>query len=152
MKIADFNALVRDYLDTFCLADWRWKFDNAKVRAGLCNSKTKTLSFSRHYVKLNDEALVRNTILHEIAHALVGTGRGHGVHWRAAARFIGCTAQRCYNSNVVKMPVRPYIGRCPNCKREQRRHKRQDVACGRCCKRFNGGRYDARFKITYTRI
>ena len=38
---------------------------------------------------------VRDTILHEIAHAIVGPGHGHDAVWQTAERRIGCTPKRC---------------------------------------------------------
>ena len=38
---------------------------------------------------------IRDTLLHEIAHAIVGPGHGHDALWQTAARRIGCTAKRC---------------------------------------------------------
>jgi predicted SprT family Zn-dependent metalloprotease len=47
--------------------DFRWQ--NKKVSLGTC-SYEKTNSLSKWYVELNDEEELRDTILHEIAHAL----------------------------------------------------------------------------------
>ena len=38
---------------------------------------------------------IRDTLLHEIARAIVGPGHAHDAVWRTAARRIGCTAKRC---------------------------------------------------------
>ena len=54
--------------------EWRLEFDRACERAGLCDFTRKTISLSRHFVELNLVDDVVNTILHEIAHALVGSG------------------------------------------------------------------------------
>lgn len=91
---------------------WTFKFDGAERRMGLCSYGPKSISISRHYANAATEAEVRNTILHEIAHALVGpyevdrnnriisqNGRmkksGHGYQWKSKARSIGCTGDRC---------------------------------------------------------
>src|SRR5579863_215702 len=46
---------------------WGFIFDRAKTRAGCCHYRRHQISLSKHYVALNTEADVRNTILHEIA-------------------------------------------------------------------------------------
>ena len=61
---------------------WRFKFDRARLRAGQCRYRSKTITLSKHYVALNvttrpEEVL--DTILHEIAHALAGGRHGHDV-------------------------------------------------------------------------
>ena len=40
--------------------------------------------------------VIKNTILHEIAHAIVGYGvSAHGSEWKRMAMSIGCNGQRC---------------------------------------------------------
>ncbi|MBC7762064.1 MAG: hypothetical protein H7201_09775 [Candidatus Saccharibacteria bacterium] len=91
---------------------WTFKMDRATVRLGLCQFGPKVISLGAVYVESADEAAVRDIILHEIAHALVGayvltpTGRvvhnrqghatkiGHGWQWKIQAREIGCSGQR----------------------------------------------------------
>ena len=36
-----------------------------------------------------------DTLLHEIAHAIVGPGHAHDAVWQTAARRIDCKAKRC---------------------------------------------------------
>ena len=38
---------------------------------------------------------IRDTLLHEIAHAIVGLGHRHDAVWQTAAWRIGCTAPTC---------------------------------------------------------
>lgn len=82
------------------LTDWRFEWDRAKTRAGACYHSQRKITMSSHYVSLNDQKNVINTILHEIAHALVGPGHGHDRVWQAKARSIGCDAKRCTNAET----------------------------------------------------
>ena len=56
--------------------DWQFKFDNSKRRFGQCVYGRKyglpyhMIKLSKPLVALNSEEQVRDTILHEIAHAL----------------------------------------------------------------------------------
>ena len=70
---------------------WSFRFDRAQKRLGLCTYRTRTISVGEVYAAAADEADVRDTILHEIAHALVGSSHGHGPVWKAKARELGCT-------------------------------------------------------------
>lgn len=115
---------------------WSFRFDRSKVRFGRCSYSTKEISLSQHLVELNDEEEVRETILHEIAHALAPRGAGHNAAWRAVARSIGCNAKRCYGDEVVR-PQPKYKGTCPGCKRVIYRHRRTRIACGRCTPVFD---------------
>jgi hypothetical protein len=54
---------------------------------------------------------VRETILHEIAHALAGPRAGHGPRWRAIAHRIGSTGERCVSAQAPRV-AGPWVGTC----------------------------------------
>jgi predicted SprT family Zn-dependent metalloprotease len=70
MRLETAETLARKLMAKHKLKGWRFSFDNAVSRCGACWNDTNTITLSRHYVALNDLAEVRDTILHEIAHAL----------------------------------------------------------------------------------
>jgi len=117
--------------------DWTFQFDNARRRFGVCRYGSKTISISRSLTDLNDESRVRDTLLHEIAHALVGKGTGHGLTWRLKAEEIGCNAQRCYKSDDVNLAPSPWIGTCPNGHEFARHRVGRKSSCSRCSRGFN---------------
>ena len=121
--------------------NWYFEFDNAKRRFGCCNYRYKRISLSKELVQLNDEARVKNTILHEIAHALVGRGHGHDHVWKAKAREIGCDGNRCYSSETTITPEANYQATCPKCGHVHKRHKRPRTnslqSCGKCSRVFD---------------
>lgn len=145
-KNAKLLALKLMHMHGLIKAGWDFKFDNAKIRFGLCNYRTKVISLSRHLVKLNDEAATIDTLLHEIAHALVGHKHGHNRVWRTKAREIGCNGMRCHTHETV---APKYTGHCPSCKREIKKHRRNAVACGKCCRLYNGGRFKHEYLIVW---
>lgn len=110
---------------------WQFKFDRAKRRFGLCSYKRQTISLSLHLTLLNDEEHVKDTIIHEIAHALAPRGAHHGPEWKAVARSLGHSGERCY-SDAVEAPAHTWIGTCPYCGLEIQRHRRRQIACRRC--------------------
>ena len=116
--------------------DWSFGFDRSKVRFGKCDYGKKRISLSRHLVEANGIAAVRETILHEIAHALAPRGAGHGPVWRALAQSIGCNGSRCYGSEVAR-PKPKFRGTCPGCRRVIFRHRRTAIACGQCAPTYN---------------
>lgn len=118
---------------------WYFEFDSAKKRFGSCNYRDKKITLSKPLTELNDEARVKNTILHEIAHALC-IGEGHNKIWKAKAKEIGCDGSRCFSSKEVATPESKYIATCSGCNHE---HKRDRItkgirySCQYCDSKFN---------------
>ncbi len=77
---------------------WTGGLDAALRRLGLCTYGRKRITLSRHLTTLNGEAEVRDTILHEIAHALAweehGVNCGHDARWQRIAARIGARPER----------------------------------------------------------
>lgn len=126
MKLEDAQALADELMERYWykLDGWKFDFDNAKRRCGSTRFNTKTITLSRHFVSLNDEAAVRETILHEIAHAIAGQvgDRGHGRLWKGIARQIGARPERC--ASDVEMPQGNVEGVCADdCKARHNRHR-----------------------------
>ena len=112
------------------LKGWRLTLDHARRRAGQCDYRTKTISLSRHYVRYAEKAHIKDTILHEIAHALVGPHHGHDAIWRQKAREIGCTATRCH---TLEFSTARWVMRCPKGCFEVARHRRKsNMVCATC--------------------
>jgi predicted SprT family Zn-dependent metalloprotease len=98
-------------------AGWTFKFDHARRRFGSCRPRSRAITLSRPLTLLNGDDQVRDTILHEIAHALT-PGDGHGPQWKAKCREIGARPQRCYTDADVSSPPRkpaPYRIGCVPC-------------------------------------
>lgn len=112
------------------LIDWRLTLDNARRRAGQCDFSKKTISLSRLYISHADLQHIRDTILHEIAHALVGPSHGHNAIWQKKAREIGCSGSRCHTMSFAR---ERWIMKCPNGCFEIKRHRRKSgLICASC--------------------
>jgi predicted SprT family Zn-dependent metalloprotease len=67
-------------------------YDSRSRRWLPCHGDVGTQSviqLSRSYVERSNRRAVTETILHEIAHALVGLHHAHAEKWKAVARRIG---------------------------------------------------------------
>lgn len=79
---------------------WRFGFDRAKSRLGQCQYTRRTITISAYMVSAATVEQVEQTMLHEIAHALLppydeyGKKIGHGRRWKTLAAQIGYTGQR----------------------------------------------------------
>ena len=123
-------SLGHDLFKQYHLDDWRLVLDHARRRAGQCDYRNKTISLSRHYVRHATQDHIKDTLLHEIAHALVGPNHGHDAVWRQKARQIGCTATRCHKLEFAEAK---WTMRCPNGCFEVSRHRRKShMVCAKC--------------------
>jgi predicted SprT family Zn-dependent metalloprotease len=144
--------MARQLMDAHGLTEWRYRASSAKRRYGSTTYSKKTISISVVLAAMNTEDQTRDTILHEIAHALVGKDvKSHGPEWKAAARKIGARPVRAYDGSVLNTPPRQprkppkYIKVCPVCGPIGRAYSRRDCSCGRCSQ----GTYNRKFKIIY---
>lgn len=121
---------ARDLLATHRLSGWTFAFDHAKRRGGACHFGRKEISLALGFAEAADAAEIEDTLLHEIAHALVGRRHHHDAVWQAKAREIGCSARRCH---AVEFSAQPLIARCANgCFAIGRHRRRRNMRCRRC--------------------
>lgn len=137
MDLGAAHAMASGLLVEHGLTGWRVEFDNAKRRAGQCRYADRVISLSAGLTRIHAEREVRDTVLHEVAHALAGPGAGHGPTWRARARAIGCTGERCVPADAPRLPG-AWLGVCPSGHTVER-HRRPErvLACPRCSSRFS---------------
>lgn len=129
----DSVKLTKELLKSHGLHDWSVSLDRAKTRAGKCSYRMKTIFLSKHYISTSSADDIRDTILHEIAHALT-PGEGHSALWKSKAIEIGCSGDvhcksftrapfhitcSCRAVNVYRHRVRKWVrerGECKMCK------------------------------------
>lgn len=116
------------------LNNWQFGWDRAKRRYGLCDHGRKRISLSIYLTPLSSDSEIENTILHEIAHALVGQKHGHDRVWKAKALQIGCDATRCGKAVVIP---KTFVGTCPHCQSQVYRNRRNHASCAQCDSQFN---------------
>ena len=100
MNPAEAAKLARSLMDKHGITSWTFKFDSANIRFGCCDWEKKTISLSLNMTAANSVHDVKETILHEIAHALVGRKHGHDFAWKMKCLEIGCPCKRCYSQHV----------------------------------------------------
>lgn len=124
-------------------AGWIFGFDRSRRRFGVCIPEKKRIQLSRVLTLLNETAPVRETILHEIAHALAylryQKSTGHDRRWREIAITLGASPVRCYDAKLIDTPELPYLVKCERhgvIGQRARRWKGQR-SCSRCHRGFN---------------
>ena len=94
-------AMARRLMDEHGLADWTLAFVEAGSRLGDCNFRDRMIRIGRAHALDDGEERIRDTVLHEIAHAIAGPRAGHGPLWKATARRIGATPKaRAYETQA----------------------------------------------------
>ena len=135
MQLIEARRLAKDLITQHQLSGWSLRFDNARQRCGSCDYAKTQISLSRHFAQLNSEDEVRNTLLHEIAHALAGPRVGHGPKWQKIAKQIGARVEA--TNGQAEMPKPKWSLVCNRCKKTVAlRHRRMlnlnHTRCGYC--------------------
>lgn len=123
--------LALHYFTAFGLGDWSFRFNRSKTNMGLCRFGPKVIELSRHFVACNGVELIRDTLLHEIAHALVGPGHGHDTAWKRKCLEVGARPERL--SCEAAMPEGRWRARCGGCGMLHHRHRRPKRLHGWFC-------------------
>jgi predicted SprT family Zn-dependent metalloprotease len=133
----------------------RW---NARMRstAGTAYAAKALVTLNPRLREFGDEEIDR-TLRHELAHLLAHHRAGrrriapHGREWQRACRDLGLSDEkRCHDLPLPRREMKPrHFYRCPRCAVELRRVRalRGKSACIECCRAYNGGRYDERFRF-----
>jgi hypothetical protein len=132
MELHDARDLALHLLAEHGLDDWTLRFDRAKRRAGICRYSERVIGLSAPLTHLHSADEVRDTVLHEIAHALAGPNAGHGPRWRSVARRIGCSGERCVSAASPRV-VGAWVGVCPQGHTADRHRRPERVLLCRPC-------------------
>lgn len=159
MNRTEITALARELMTQHGIGHWQFKWINSYSYAGLCwtirwdenpSRSTGRIELSWPYFEVFSDFDIRDTILHEIAHALTpspkqrtSTGRTryihHGAEWKAKAKEIGCSGSRCVRQGANR-PKGRYRGVCPNgheTTRQRMTEQGKTASCPRCDSRYN---------------
>ena len=94
-------GMARRLMEEHGLTGWTLAFVEAKRRLGDCHFQHRVIRISRTHALEGSEEQIRDTVLHEIAHAIAGRETGHGPLWKVTARRIGATPRaKAYESQA----------------------------------------------------
>lgn len=114
MDIKRAEMMARDLIGFYQLDGWSLKWDKAVTRNGQCRYGRREIGLSRRIFELANEEKALNTIVHELAHAVLGFGYGHGPVWAMTARAMGCDGHAC-NTIVDPQMLAKRCYRCTSC-------------------------------------
>lgn len=115
MNTTEILELGREHMDLHGLLDQGWSVvddSRAKRRGGQCRYDKREIGLSAtHLLSQWPREEVLDVILHEIAHAKVGPGHGHGATWKRMAEQVGASPTRCYSRGLPKADHK-WVGEC----------------------------------------
>jgi len=162
MDLLEVSDIARKLLKKHNVKDWTFKYQTlaemntkGKYVLGRCDYAMKDIILCRELTQHETNIdRIRNTILHEIAHAIDytqrGTKSGHDKNWTKIAKSIGCSGNKCGDtSNVSLAGFAKWIGKCPKCNKKYYKmvKPKTRMSCGKC-----GGKgvFDTKYIIDYT--
>ena len=119
------------------LSMWGFRFDNGKRRAGQCNYTERVISISKHLVQHHTLDEVQQVVLHEIAHAMVGSEAGHGPVFKKQAAALGYRGNK-FSGREIAASEAPWVGHCQAGHVHYRYRKpTRPLGCALCSKTFS---------------
>src|SRR4051794_29693942 len=118
------QVLAQKLLAAHGLHRWSFAFNRRKAAMGMCYYHRRTIELSSHFVERNSDAEILDTLLHEIAHALVGPGHGHDAVWKSKCVAIGARPARCGHAAMPEGRWQAQCGACGYCFHRHRRPQR----------------------------
>ena len=130
-KFTQAAKLIADLMIENGLSDWTIK-TNAK-RSALAETyyTRKEIQFSKFFLMVADKDHVTGVALHEIAHALVGVGHGHGKVFQDKCKEISPNADYAQRS-VSIVSLRRFLLTCPSCGQSGSHNSSLVRYCGKC--------------------
>jgi len=91
------TTLCRNTLNQYGLTDWGvgTTTDPKHSFLGICMGKDKKIILNAFHIDIHPDSEVIDTIMHEVAHAIVGTINGHNEVWQAKAKELGASTLPC---------------------------------------------------------
>lgn len=123
------------------LANWKATHNNRKRAFGVCNYTDRQIELSALLVPAMTEEAIKDTIIHEIAHALT-RGHGHDIVWKAKCIELGGNGKRCGGSEnyengaighkALLEKIAKYTLTCPVCGRITYKNRKptRSSSCG----------------------
>ena len=95
LRLELIKQMTLDLMKKHEVKNYKFRFGYSRTAAGSCTHDTITIQL-KHALKGNISK-IRDTILHEIAHALLSIGVHHRIEWQNKARELGVTWTKNYH-------------------------------------------------------
>lgn len=112
------------------IKDWRVSINGSRSSLAWTEHTDKEISFSKFFAYTATREQFDGVILHEIAHALLGPGFGHGKEFTELCERISPNSE--YATALADIGIRKYLFTCPRCGYSGYHNSKADKACGSC--------------------
>jgi SprT protein len=132
---------------------WVFSWSNSKTKFGLCHFGHRSIMVSSFLAAASSSEEVRDTVLHEVAHALAGPQAGHGPKWKRIAEELGARPEAKASESRMNAIPSKWVGTCPKCGDVVRRHRltqsARKSACFDCCQKYNNGKFTDEYSFIW---
>lgn len=138
MNIQDAEKIARELMAKHLDDSWTLAFNSKLTALGQCNYTQKKILLSKPLTEVNNEQILREVVLHEIAHALTPSWAGHNSIWKEKCLEIGGTGKKYGNREAYI--IFTYVGTCPNghkIYRKGRPSRKKLGSCAKCSPEFS---------------
>ena len=108
-KVHKYSEIAQQLVQEHLGERWTFKVGSYINIAGKTHPIQKWISVSRKHIVDAPDTEIIDTILHEIAHAIVGCQHNHDEVWKRTAKRIGAKPQETSNSLDSQMSFKYYI-------------------------------------------
>ncbi len=107
MKITEAKKLAREIMVDNNVTGWKVYFNTDETSAGVTFPEFKIIEYCEPFFVNNDAMVCKDTILHELAHALAPTGSEHGKVWKKKCVEIGAIPEEFLNPENYPQMILP---------------------------------------------
>lgn len=112
------------------LDEWNIIFHEQEATIAETSHHFKTIGFNMNFIIIADKQSFEGVLMHEIAHALLGPGKGHGREFKKLCKEI--SVDTTFACSKVNMLIEKYIVFCPECNYTGSINKNKDLYCAKC--------------------
>lgn len=133
IKLLKINNEAKYMFGQYGLADWDIQISNARSPIAETYHTDKVIVYSKYFCYLADKPMFRSVTKHELAHALIGPGKGHGKEFEEAYAKIDNGSK--YAGATTDIFLKKYFFECPICHTSGSINKKDKYYCIPCAKK-----------------
>lgn len=138
-KLSYAIELTEEILKMLDVKGWSIGYHNSRKRVGTTNYLWQSISYSRELIPAMPMEAIKDTVLHEIAHALT-EGTGHTLSWRETFIALGGSGERYAKGVDPEKASYKWKGTCPaghTVWRNRLSKGLKEASCGNCSREFS---------------